>query len=131
MPAEPGLTTNGLAGTYAFTATYDNANHPTSIGHPAAGGLAAETVTTSNLPTGYATTLTGTQTYVSNSLYDNNGRISSRTLGTGTNSLERGYSWDDATNRLTGLDATVNGQLVQNDNYTYDTAGNVTAIVHD
>lgn len=54
----------GLTGTYAVTYGYDKVGHATSVGYPAVGGLAAETVTTTYDSSGLPDTMTGTDPYV-------------------------------------------------------------------
>jgi len=129
----------GLAGTYSTTTTYDGMDRPTSVTYPAAGGLAAETVTT-GYNGAFPTTLTSpTTTYVSATGYSNIGEITSRVMGTAgtTGSLHRAYTRNAATGRLTTQTATSPAPTsgtpsanVQNDAYTYNPVGDVT-VIHD
>src|SRR5262249_17443648 len=69
VPVPAGAT--GLAGNYTVSYGYDAADHQTSVGYPAVGGLAAETVTTTYNSVGLPDTLTGAAEYVWAALYDN------------------------------------------------------------
>ncbi len=117
-----------LAGTYSFSYGYDRADHETSVTYPAAGGLPAETVTQSYTGRGYPTTLVGSATYVAATPFAEDGTLASRVLGTGANSVTRSYSFYTSTRWLAGIKATKGAATLQDDQYAYDTSGNVLRI---
>ncbi|MFE9442732.1 RHS repeat-associated core domain-containing protein [Streptomyces sp. NPDC006602] len=128
---------NGFQGNYTFAYHYDANDQTTSVDYPAVAGLPAETVTTQRSAYGDPQKLSsGLATYVSGVGYDDLGRTISRsygTAGTGT-SATRTFAYDDAggggwlksvtTNTLTSGTST----KVQEDVYTRDNAGTVTAL---
>ena len=123
-----------LAGTYATTATFDDADRQIGVGLPAAGGLPAETVTAGYVG-GYATTLSGTMgSYVTSTSYTDIGQLQTQTLGAqGPGSVTRTLAYDVATGRLTaqGAVATQGGGTVrdvQKDTFTYTGGGDITKI---
>lgn len=134
----------GLAGSYTTSLQYDAADHITSATYPAAGGLPAETLTTSYNAYGQATRLkSDQQTYIQSTGYDSYGRLTSRTYGalptnSGTVNAQRTYDYDDTNgtrwlsgidtaSSITGLGTNTNTE-VQNDTFTYDLDGKITAV---
>ncbi|GAA1982509.1 LamG-like jellyroll fold domain-containing protein [Catenulispora subtropica] len=123
-----------LAGTYTETIGYDKAGHQNTITYPAAGGLAAETVTTNYDNLGQPTTTNGgLGTLVTNTTFDGLGRITGRTLGnTGLGQTVRGYGYEQDTEALSTIAArTTNNSgtvQIQADTYNRDAAGDVTSI---
>ncbi|WP_194922496.1 LamG-like jellyroll fold domain-containing protein [Catenulispora pinisilvae] len=130
IPASEGA----LAGTYTESITYDAAGHQNTVKYPAAGGLAAETVTTNYDNIGQPTTVNGDLgTYVTSTVFDGLGRITGRTLGNaGLGQTVRGYSYEPDTEALSNIaSTTTNGAgtvQIQSDTYGRDAAGNVTSI---
>ncbi|MFF8401720.1 RHS repeat-associated core domain-containing protein [Streptomyces sp. NPDC015684] len=131
----------GLAGTYTTTATYDAADHTTSITYPAAGGLPKETVNASYDPYGHPRSLTSSlQTYIRTTVYDGYDRLTDRYYGAesllpGSNAAaQRTYSYDDTTGtrqlKSVATTTTLNGLTTsrQSDAYTYDLAGRLTEL---
>ncbi|WP_276145774.1 polymorphic toxin-type HINT domain-containing protein [Streptomyces europaeiscabiei] len=132
---------SGLAGTYTTSFTYDAADHLTKATYPAAGGLAAETVTTTYDTYGRPDRLTstlGAAVYIDDTAYDSYDRLTGRTYGadfdgTGINA-QRTYSYDDSngTRQLTSIATTTNvNELItekQKDTYRYDLAGRITEL---
>ncbi|MFG2985099.1 RHS repeat-associated core domain-containing protein [Streptomyces sp. NPDC048258] len=127
---------SGLNGSYQTKYHYDAADHVTAIDHPALGGLPAETVTTTFKDGRTSTSASPLATYQSAAGYDDAGRLTSRSLGTagvGT-SLNRTIGYEDTngsgwvknitTRSVTGGTSTT----VQNDTYTRDNGGQVTAL---
>ena len=111
---------------YTVTYGYDAADHPTTVGYPAVGSLAAETVTTTYDDLGLPDLLTGATGYVSVSAYDNRGRPS--LFGYGSPTLHMGKHWAyDSLQRLshTQTAATI-GNVTQTRDIGYDQADNVT-----
>ncbi|MFJ1672745.1 polymorphic toxin-type HINT domain-containing protein [Streptomyces bottropensis] len=132
---------SGLAGTYTTSFAYDAADHLTKATYPAAGGLAAETVTTTYDTYGRPDRLTstlGAAVYIDDTAYDSYDRLTGRTYGadfdgTGINA-QRAYSYDDSngTRRLTSIATTTNvNELItekQKDTYRYDLSGRITEL---
>lgn len=126
-----------LSGAYPFSYTYTDVGWAESVTLPAAGGLAAETVTTSytalGQPDRLASDYGGGATYVHASTYDKTGDLVQQLLGEAGSRVARDLAWDEATGRLAGI-ATVTGAdtaaptTVQDDGYEYDPAGNVLAV---
>ncbi len=138
IPTHAGWTDNGLAGNYSFTNDYDLADHITATSYPAGGGLAAETVTTTYNTNGFPTAVTGADTYMTAAQYTWEGWAYKHTLGapsTTAYSINRTFSWNYDTGQLNRLYASreLNGALwtTQDENYTYDTANNITQITND
>ncbi|MFC9962309.1 RHS repeat-associated core domain-containing protein [Streptomyces nigra] len=127
----------GLNGTYTFKYGYDSADHVTSVQYPAIGGLPAETVTSTYSGQGRLSKVSSAlTTYLGGIGYDDYGRTISRSLGVaGTDtSMTRTLTYDDSngsgwlknitTSTLTGGIST----KIQDDTYTRDTGGDVTAL---
>jgi RHS repeat-associated protein len=130
-------TEGALAGGYVYRFGYDKADHLTAVTYPAAGGLPAETVTTTYTALGDPFKLTsdlgGGTTYVKSTAYWGTGQLASRAYGP-AGAVTRGYSYEDATGRLsqmqtdTGADNPAAKTTVQKDAYSYDPTGRITAI---
>ncbi|MER6162389.1 polymorphic toxin-type HINT domain-containing protein [Streptomyces sp. NPDC001868] len=132
---------SGLAGTYTTSFAYDAAGHLTKVTYPAAGGLAAETVTASydtyGLPDRLTSTL-GAAVYIDDTAYDSYDRLVGRTYGADFDgngvSAHRTYDYDDdnGTRWLKSIATTTNvNELItekQQDTYTYDLAGRITEL---
>ncbi|MEU8868284.1 polymorphic toxin-type HINT domain-containing protein, partial [Streptomyces umbrinus] len=132
---------SGLAGNYTTSLTYDAADHVTKVSYPAAGGLAAETVTTTYDAYGYPDRLTstlGTAVYIDGTTYDAYGRLVQRNYGAeiGGNGIraQRGYAYDDSNGtrwlKTIATTSTANELVTerQKDTYTYDLAGRITEL---
>jgi RHS repeat-associated protein len=116
----------GLGGSYDFAYTYDGADHQTSITYPAAGGLPSETVTEQYTNLGLPNTLASPLgTYVTGTSFAGDGKLSGRQYSA---TLERQYTYEPTTDRLSTIKTLVSGTAVQNDEYGYDRTGNVTAV---
>ncbi|MDF5751842.1 RHS repeat-associated core domain-containing protein [Spongiactinospora sp. TRM90649] len=133
IPAEEGA----LAGQYTFTAAYNAAGDIERMGMPAAGGLPAETVTSSYTELGLAKGLTsdfgGGFTYVKDTSYTATGRLSERAYGE-RGQVKRGLVWDEGTGRLNRVTTTAQAdtttpRTAQDDRFTYDVSGEVTRIL--
>ncbi|MFG1625395.1 RHS repeat-associated core domain-containing protein [Kribbella sp. NPDC049227] len=116
---------SSLAGAYNFAYQYDAADHQASITYPEAGGLPKETVTQAYTSLGLPSTLAGAATYVTGTGYSDSLKLASRNYGS---SVQRQYSYETTTNRLSGIKTVVSGNTVQDDGYTYDQIGNVKTI---
>jgi len=116
---------SSLAGSYQFDYGYDSADHQTSITYPEAGGLPKETVTQNYTALGLPSTLVGAATYVSATAFSDSLKLASRQYG---GSVQRQYSYEPTTSRLSGIKTVVSGNTVQDDGYSYDKVGNVSTI---
>ncbi len=123
IPAIGGLT---APQNYTTTFTYDSADRLATMSYPAAGGLAAETVTTTYDTLGLVDTLTGADDYVTATTYLGQGGIASRTLGASPNPITRSYSTETDTQRLANVTTTVGSTTIQDDTLSWDDAGNLT-----
>ena len=90
-----------------------------------------ETVTAGYNAVGAAVTLNGNSPYVTASSFTDQGRIASRTLGSGALAVTRTYGWNTATGRLESMTATQGGVAVQQDSMVYDPVGNLLSVTHD
>jgi hypothetical protein len=81
IPAGGPASDADLVGTWTSNLTYKVNGSPATQTYPAVGGMPAETVTHTYDNTGAPLTLTGQNTYVSQTLYDNWGTVKQRTLG--------------------------------------------------
>ncbi|MFF0837639.1 MULTISPECIES: polymorphic toxin-type HINT domain-containing protein [unclassified Streptomyces] len=130
----------GLTGDYTTSYTYDAADHITSVSYPKAGGLDAETVTTTYNPYGQPRSLaSNTQSYIQNTSYDAYGLLTGRYYGdiaprwNGV-AAQRTYTYDNTngTRWLTGISTTTTvGQYTtetQKDTYHYNADGKTTEI---
>jgi len=121
---------NGLQGSYAFGYGYDAADHRTSIAYPAAGGLAAETVTTTHDVNGWPTRVTSPAgVYLDFTDWSPSGLLDERWLGAaGTTQVHRNFNHQPGTRRLSDIASTRGTTTIQNDQYTYDDQGKITGI---
>ncbi|NES17355.1 RHS repeat domain-containing protein, partial [Micromonospora sp. PPF5-17B] len=124
-----------LAGTYTSATTYKPDGSVATVSYPAAGGLAAETVTTTYTDTGVKATETGVDSYLAAATYDYDGQVLQNILGSGTRRVRLTNTFDAATRQMTtaqvetehpGTPNTWDEQLTEN--YTWDAGGNITAI---
>lgn len=133
VPVDPAYP-NSPTGSYTTGFSYDDADHQTSITYPAYGGQAAETVTTSYDDAGFASTMTGDSPYVTQTAYKAEGWLDFIVRGSSTGGYSSTQSWgyDHTTGRVTSINAnkTTNATTtsVFANSYTYDNAGNVTAV---
>ena len=123
IPAIAGLT---APKSYTTSMTYDATDRLATLSYPAAGGLAAETVTTSYDALGLTDTLTGTDDYVTATTYLGQGGVASRTLGATPNPITRTYTTETDTQRLATVTTAVGSTTAQDDTLAWDDAGNLT-----
>ncbi|MEV4134785.1 RHS repeat-associated core domain-containing protein [Dactylosporangium sp. NPDC049742] len=132
IPSTEGL----LAGTYTTNTTYNADGSVNTVQLPAIGGTAlgaqpAETLTYGYDSMGLPTTLSGANTYLTNSAYDSLARLSA-TLNNdgGSKNLAQIYAYEDGTGRLLehGVYDNDTSNVYQDAYYEYDTIGNVTGI---
>ncbi|SDO86648.1 RHS repeat-associated core domain-containing protein [Streptomyces sp. cf386] len=128
---------SGLNGSYTFGYGYDAADHMTAVAYPAIGGLPAETVTSTYTGQGRLSKVSsGLKTYLATTGYDDYGRLTSRTLGTAGSgaAVTRTLGYDDANgtgwlkNITTSTVVDSVTKEVQDDNFTRDKSGSVTAL---
>ncbi len=133
IPSAEGL----LAGTYTFTTSYTTSGAVGTYGMPAAGGLPAETVTSTytdlGLPYGMNSGLGGGFTYVNSTGYSPTGRMTERGYGT-NGKIKRNLAWDASTGWLNRITTTTNAdtatpQTAQDDQYTYDVSGEINRVL--
>jgi RHS repeat-associated protein len=119
-----------LAGAYSRTMTYKLDGSLSSVAEPAIGNLPAETVTYNYDNFGQLSTLGGASTIVSAATYTAFGEPTQYRFGPsgGSNAWQTLY-YDEATRRPTGeiVERNVGVAEVDDNNYTYDPAGNVTS----
>ncbi|MFG1609633.1 RHS repeat domain-containing protein [Actinoplanes sp. NPDC049265] len=118
------------SGTYTVGHTYRPDGSEATTTYPAAGGLAAETVTTTYDDTGRPLTLAGTDTVVASTAYHGYGAVKERVLGAGTGQVRQTTLFDEATGRLTRATTDTRDQATWNTrldrSFAYDNAGNLT-----
>ncbi|MER6093401.1 polymorphic toxin-type HINT domain-containing protein [Streptomyces bluensis] len=134
LPATDPLVTSGaIAATTTYEATYRLDGTVNTTKEPAAGGLAAETLTNRYNSAGLPTELSGSSNYLLGASYTALGQVGQLQLGTssatGTKRVFLTNEYEKGTGRL--INAAVDDQTrgpIQDLTYTYDQAGNVTAI---
>nr|WP_203950649.1 DNRLRE domain-containing protein [Microbispora rosea] len=133
IPSSEGL----LAGIYTFATTYTTTGKVATSTMPAAGGLPAETVTSTytdlDLPSRMTSGLGGGFTYVDSTTYSSVGRLTDRAYGAG-GKIKRHLDWDPNTgwikNVTTTTKADTSGPVTaQDDRYEYDLSGEITKIL--
>ncbi len=116
-------------GSYTTQWTYNDAGLVSEMEYPD-----GEVVSTGYLPQLVVNSLSGTQTYVSGTQYDAEGRVTQRGLGSnGPTSVYDYYDWTLDTNnpgyQQGGRLSTLVTGAFQNLSYRYDPGGNITRIV--
>ncbi|MGH3736469.1 MAG: RHS repeat-associated core domain-containing protein [Micromonosporaceae bacterium] len=127
IPASEGA----LAGTYRFGTTYRGDGEVATQTLPGVGGLPAETLTFGYNDQDLPTTLTGATTYAVGTSYTALGEPALVTLRpTGGKWVQRGYTYDTATRRLTNVvtNREVSPRRISSRGYEYDDSSNVTKI---
>jgi RHS repeat-associated protein len=122
---------SGLTGDYTTSYGYNQADQPTSITYPAAGGLPLETVTTSYWETlGLPASTSGTDAYVNGEGYDNRGRPALAAYGKHTGftdpTMGRAWTYNNDQRLATVQTAATGGALVAEHDLAYDPLGNIT-----
>ena len=135
LPSTDALVTSGaVAATLAFSSYYNIDGTLQYTSEPAAGGLATEKVSTDYNAMGLPTALSGATGYVLGTTYSALGQVEQLALGTsaaaGTKKAYITNTFEEGTGRLTESHLTdqTHGYMLQDLNYTYDDAGNITAI---
>ncbi|WP_188270931.1 MULTISPECIES: polymorphic toxin-type HINT domain-containing protein [unclassified Streptomyces] len=125
VPASAGT----LAGSYTFTAAYNSDGTQQSAGMPAMGDLPAEVLVTGYDTLQRPTTLTGTTSYVTNTIWSPTSHLQQLELNTGGKKVWQTFDYETGTDRLTRSVVDVYGVApVKESNYSYDQAGNVLSI---
>ncbi|WP_406305078.1 polymorphic toxin-type HINT domain-containing protein [Streptomyces sp. NBC_00885] len=127
VPASQGA----LAGTYVFTNAYNRDGTVQSAGLPAAGSLPAEALVYDYDELQRPTKLTGTSSYVTNTVYSNASHLQQLELSTGTGKkVWQTFAYETGTDRLTRSVVDIAGAAApaKESNYSYDQVGNVLSI---
>ncbi|MFI6102933.1 polymorphic toxin-type HINT domain-containing protein [Streptomyces sp. NPDC051310] len=127
VPASQGA----LAGTYVFTSAYNRDGTVQSSGMPAAGDLPAEVLTYGYDDLQRPTTLTGSTSYVTNTVFSKNSQLQQLELSTGSGKkVWQTFDYEKGSGRLTRSLVDVYGAPapVKESSYSYDQAGNVLSI---
>ncbi|MFK0288572.1 RHS repeat-associated core domain-containing protein [Streptomyces sp. NPDC090499] len=135
LPATDALVTSGAVTSSLQFSTYYNLDDTQQyIQEPATGGLASEKIVTGYNTLGLPTTLTGTSSYLLAAGYSATGQTQQLTLGTsnaeGTKKAYINNIWEEGTDRLkqSAITDQTHSYELQELNYGYDDAGNVTSI---
>ncbi|WP_327183053.1 polymorphic toxin-type HINT domain-containing protein [Streptomyces sp. NBC_01334] len=127
VPASQG----SLAGTYVFSAAYNRDGTVQSTGLPAMGDLPAEVLTYGYDSLQRPTTMTGSTSYVTNTVYSGKSLVQQLELSTGSGKkVWQTYNYEKGTDRLTRSVVDVYGATApaKDSRYSYDQAGNVLSI---
>ncbi|MFJ1804970.1 polymorphic toxin-type HINT domain-containing protein [Streptomyces sp. NPDC088157] len=127
VPASQG----DLAGTYVYTSTYNRDGTLQSSGLPAIGDLPAEALTYTYDSLQRPMTMTGTSSYVTNTVYSRDSQLQQLELYAGSGKkVWQTFDYEKGTDRLTRSTVDVYGATApaKDANYSYDQAGNVLSI---
>ncbi|MFF8445998.1 polymorphic toxin-type HINT domain-containing protein [Streptomyces californicus] len=126
VPASQGA----LAGTYTFTAAYNRDGTLQSTGIPATGDLPAEVLVNGYDELQRPTTLKGTTSYVTETVYSRESHLQRLELSTGTGKkVWQTYDYEKGTDRLTRSVVDLGASApAKESTYSYDQAGNVLSI---
>ncbi|MER7489160.1 polymorphic toxin-type HINT domain-containing protein [Streptomyces sp. NPDC126497] len=127
IPASQG----DLAGTYAFTSTYNQDGTLRSTGLPAIGDLPEEVLNYTYDSLQRPTTMKGATPYVTDTVYSGKSLLQQLELSTGSGKkVWQTYSYEKGTDRLTRSVVDVYGATApaKDSRYSYDQAGNVLSI---
>lgn len=128
VPASQG----SLAGTYAFTTTYNSDGTVRTTGMPAVGELPAENLTYTYDALQRPKTMTGTaNSYVTNTVYSKESQLQQLELSSGSGKkVWQSFFYEKGTDRLTRSVVDVYGATApaRDARYSYDQAGNVLSI---
>ncbi|MEU8993136.1 polymorphic toxin-type HINT domain-containing protein [Streptomyces sp. NPDC048558] len=127
VPASQG----SLAGTYVFTAGYNRDGTLRSTGLPAMGGLPSEALAYTYDDLQRPMTMTGSTSYVTNTVYSRTSRLQQLELYSGSGKkVWQNFFYENGTDRLTRSVVDVYGATApaKESTYSYDQAGNVLSI---
>jgi RHS repeat-associated protein len=118
----------GLAGTYTYGFTYSATGKLETTALPAVGGLSAERVISRYNADGLPSTLNGLAPYVTKTQYSAYGELLMSESGKVGAKVWSSYTYDEHTRRLLNTVTDRSTGRIDNVNYGYDLAGNVTKI---
>ncbi|GGV12751.1 hypothetical protein GCM10010293_03800 [Streptomyces griseoflavus] len=127
VPASQG----DLAGTYVFTSTYNRDGTVQSTGLPAIGDLPEEVLTYTYDALQRPKSMTGTTSYVTDTVYSGKSLVQQLELSTGSGKkVWQTFNYEKGTDRLTRAVVDVYGATApaKDSRYSYDQAGNVLSI---
>ncbi|MFI5735776.1 RHS repeat-associated core domain-containing protein [Kribbella sp. NPDC051587] len=124
VPSLDGKPARTLTSATTFTAD----GQPDTVTMPGVGGLPEETLKTTYTAQSQPATLSGADDYVIDSKYTAYGELSELSLTQGSNWLQQQFSYEKGTHRLARSGVITPNELVQNLDYGYDSAGNITKI---
>ncbi|MDQ2837152.1 MAG: polymorphic toxin-type HINT domain-containing protein [Actinomycetota bacterium] len=118
----------GSAGSapYKWTYTYNQAGDQASVTDPATAGINAEKIVTNYDLLGQVATVGGYSSYLTNVTFTRTNQPAVMQITSGVTEVDRGYSYDDATARLTELRVTTSaatGYHLADHLYSYSNAG--------
>ncbi|MFJ9547983.1 polymorphic toxin-type HINT domain-containing protein [Streptomyces erythrochromogenes] len=128
IPASQGA---GLAGSYVFGSAYNRDGTKQSDSLPAAGGLDAETLVYGYDDVQRLKTMTGTTSYVTNSIWSGRTLLQQLELNNGGKKVWETFQYETGTDRLKQSKVDVYGSTTgpaKESNYSYDQIGNVRSI---
>ncbi|MGW3118504.1 RHS repeat-associated core domain-containing protein [Streptomyces sp. NPDC001107] len=131
---DPLVSSGAVAATLSFSTYYNLDGTQQYLSEPAAGGLASEKVVTHYNAVGLPTDVAGASGYLLGAAYSEIGQPQQFTLGTSAaEGIKKAYitnTWEEGTDRLKQSAVTdqTHGYELQELNYAYDDAGNVTSI---
>ncbi|GGP57366.1 hypothetical protein GCM10010287_65100 [Streptomyces variabilis] len=134
LPATDPLVAAGAPATVEFTSHYRLDGTLGSNAEPALGGLPSEVISYGYTPLGQVTSIAGATGYLLDADYSARGRVEQYALGTAnTESAKKVYvtnRYEEGTGRLIRSHVTdqTHPYMLMDLNYTFDDAGNVTAI---
>ncbi|MFE5028555.1 polymorphic toxin-type HINT domain-containing protein [Streptomyces sp. NPDC056656] len=132
LPAGDPLVDAGVPQTLKQTTSYNVDGTVQGASEPAVAHLAAENLTYTYNPLGLLDTARGTTGYLLDTTYTTTGQLEQQTLGTDSAGKKTyvANQYEAGTNRLQESDVTddTHGYMLQDLKYSYDDAGNVTAI---
>ncbi|NLT53990.1 MAG: RHS repeat-associated core domain-containing protein, partial [Actinomycetales bacterium] len=135
LPATDPLVSAGIPATLSFTSGYNQDGTLQVNGEPAVAGLPAEAINPKYNTFGKPVSVAGTSGYVQNTVYSPLGMIDQVQLGQAAQATNPKQVWitntyEPGTKRLIRSNVTdaTNPWMAQDLNYSYDQAGNVTAI---
>ncbi|MER8230882.1 RHS repeat-associated core domain-containing protein [Streptomyces sp. NPDC094049] len=122
---------DNLAGTYVYDSTYNSDGTLQGSSLPAAGGLPAEALVIGYDELQRPTRLTGTTSYVTNTIYSSRSQVQQLELHNGSGKkVWQTFTYEKGTDRLTqaATDVYLAPTTARQSSYSYDQAGNVLSV---